>query len=488
VAATEHVRHVIDEIPWRRGIGALTKAYGDGSLSPIEVLQSCLNRIEKINPAINAIVTVDGAGALEAAQASARRWQSGAQHGPLDGVPITVKDSIPVKGMRATWGSGVYRGYVPEADELPVARVRAAGAIIVGKTNVPEFTLQGYTDNALFGPTRNPWDLRLTPGGSSGGAVASVAAGLVPLAIGTDGGGSIRRPASHTGLVGHKPTVGRVARADGFPVILHDFEVIGPIARTIADAATLLAIIAGPDLRDRASLAFGAFEPDLAADPAPQRILFVPRFGDSPVDPEITASVRQAAQNLEALGHEIEEGEAPFDVDALNRTWPVISQAGLAWLLHGVGGARDRAGKAFQEMAATGAQLSAMDYVDALNAVRHLYAATGETFARHDFVLTPSAAALPWPAPETHPPTIENRPVGPRGHAVFTAFANASGCPGINIPCTPSRGGLPIGFQLVGPFGADEKLLQIAAQYERAHPWAHRWPALAEGRTGFATA
>ncbi len=271
-------------------------------------------------------------------------------------------------------------------------------------------------------------------------------------------------------------------------MILHDFEVIGPIARTIADAATLLAIMAGPDPRDRASLAFGAFEPDLAADPGPQRVLFVPRFGDSPVDPEIMASVRQAAESSAALGHEIEEGEAPFDVDALNRTWPVISQAGLAWLLHGAGDARNRAGKAFQEMAATGAQLSAMDYVDALNAVRRLYAAMGETFARHDFVLTPSAAALPWPAPETHPPTIENRPVGPRGHAVFTAFANASGCPGINIPCAPSRGGLPIGFQLVGPFGADERLLQIAAQYERAHPWAHRWPALAEGTAGLETA
>ena len=165
--------------------------------------------------------------------------------GAFDGVPLTVKDNIPVRGMRATWGSRIYADWVPDKDELPVAKLRDGGAVILGKTNCPEFTLQGYTDNLVFGVTRNPWNLALTPGGSSGGAVAAVAAGLGPVAVGTDGGGSIRRPAAHTGLVGFKPSRDAVARADGFPVILLDCEVIGPIARTVADTRALFHALAG---------------------------------------------------------------------------------------------------------------------------------------------------------------------------------------------------------------------------------------------------
>lgn len=467
------------DLPWREGVAQLVEAYRTLALSPVEALAFCLARIDRINPAVNAIVTIDVDGARAAAQASERRWRAGAPLGPLDGVPITVKDNIPVRGMRSTWGSRLYADHVPAADELPVARLRAGGSVILGKTNVPEFTLHGYTDNELFGPTRNPWDPNLTPGGSSGGAVASVAAGLVPLAVGTDGGGSIRRPASHTGLVGHKPSTGRVARIDGFPVILHDFEVIGPIARTTADAALLLVAMAGPDARDRASLAFGAFAPDVAQDPPPQRILFVPRFGNSPVDAEIAGSVAEAAQQLANLGHVVEEGTLPFDIEALNRIWPFVSQAGLAWLLRRENASRDAIAPAFRDMAEAGAKLSAADYIEALDVVRRVHAALGEAFGRIDLILTPSAAALPWPARESHPSIIDGQPVGPRGHAVFTAFVNASGCPGINLPCRPSRAGLPIGFQLVGRYGADALLLQIAAQFERAHPWAHRWPALA---------
>jgi aspartyl-tRNA(Asn)/glutamyl-tRNA(Gln) amidotransferase subunit A len=469
---------MIDSVPWRDGLGALAESFRTGARSPVEALERCLARITRLNPVVNAIVTIDVAAARTSARASELRWQQGAPLGPLDGVPVTVKDNIPVRGMRATWGSRLYADVVPQADELAIARLRAGGAIILGKTNVPEFTLQGYTDNQLFGPTRNPWDTRLTPGGSSGGAVAAVAAGLVPLAVGTDGGGSIRRPASHTGLIGLKPSTGRIARADGFPIILHDFEVVGPIARTTADAALLFGALAGPDPRDRASLAFGACHADLTIDPRPQRILFVPRFAGSPVDPEIAASVQAAARHLEALGHVVEMGEAPLDVDALNRAWPVVSQAGLAWLLRDKTAWCEKVGRASADMAEAGARLSAVDYVEALDVVRRLHADLGAAFARVDLILTPTAAALPWPATETHPPVIDGKPVGPRGHAVFTAFANAAGCPGISVPCQPSREGLPIGFQLVARYGADDLLLQIAAQYERAHPWACRWPPL----------
>jgi aspartyl-tRNA(Asn)/glutamyl-tRNA(Gln) amidotransferase subunit A len=177
----------------------LAEGYACRSFSPVEVVESLLARIAQANGPLNAIVTLDPAGARTAAAASEKRWREGNARGPLDGVPLTVKDNLNVRGMRTTWGSRLYADFVPAVDELPVARARAAGMVILGKTNVPEFTLHGYTDNAVFGTTRNPWDLRLTPGGSSGGAVAAVAAGIAPLALATDGGGSIRRPASHTG-------------------------------------------------------------------------------------------------------------------------------------------------------------------------------------------------------------------------------------------------------------------------------------------------
>jgi aspartyl-tRNA(Asn)/glutamyl-tRNA(Gln) amidotransferase subunit A len=478
VAAADRARAAAAQPVWRLGARELAAAYAARELSPREALDAILARIEEVNPRLNAIVTLDRDGARSAATASERRWRDGKPFGPLDGVPFTVKDNIAVSRMRTTWGSRLFADHVPDRDELPVARLRAQGAVIVGKTNVPEFTLQGYTHNPLFGTTRNPWDLRLTPGGSSGGAVAAVAAGLGPAAIATDGGGSIRRPASHAGLVGFKPSAGRVARAEGLPVILHDFEVIGPIARTTADVALIFAAIAVPDPRDRASLAFSKV-PDVALRDLPAlRILYVPRFAGSPVDPEIAADVAEAARNFERLGNAVEEGEAPVDLGALDRIWSVIGPAGLAWLLRDKRSRREVVGQTLQQLAANGAALTASDYVDALDKVTLLRAHLADVFARFDVMLTPSAAALPWPADETHPATIDGKPVGPRGHAVFTAFANAGGLPGISIPCRPSAGGLPIGVQLVAGFGEDETLLRLAAQYERAHPWSHRWPPL----------
>ena len=462
---------------WRLAATELAAGYRARSFSPVDALNAIIERIVAVNPRLNAIVTLDAEGARAAAAASAARWSAGTALSDLDGVPLTVKDNIPVRGMRATWGSRVYADFVPLADELPIARLRTAGAVIVGKTNCPEFTLQGYTDNPLFGITRNPWDLALTPGGSSGGAVAAVAAGLGPVAIGTDGGGSIRRPASHTGLVGLKPSRGRVPRCDGFPAILLDYEAVGPMARSVADIVLLMNTLSAFDARDPCAAEFAArpFAPETRT---PCRIVFAPTFDAAPVDAQIAASVDSAARALEQCGHKVDVAVAPFDVDALNRAWPVIGQSGLAWLLQSRPGARNLVGTAIGEMADNGAAFTATQYFAALDSIAGLRRQLSEFFSAHDVLLTPSAAALPWPADVSHPTLIDGKAVGPRGHAIFTAIANVTGCPAISVPCAPAADGLPIGFQLIAAPGRDGLLCALAAQYERAHPWAERWPDL----------
>ena len=455
----------------------LAEGYACGSFSPVEVVESLLARIAQVNGSLNAIVTLDPEGARAAARASEKRWREGNACGPLDGVPLTVKDNLNVRGMRTTWGSRLYADFVPAVDELPVARARAAGMVILGKTNVPEFTLHGYTDNALFGTTRNPWDLRLTPGGSSGGAVAAVAAGIGPLAIATDGGGSIRRPASHTGLVGFKPSRGRVPRAGGLPPILLDYEVAGVIARTTRDATLMMEAIAAPHPRDAASASFAATAWRLP-DRKPCRILYVPRFGGAPLDAEIAQSVARACRIFADLGHSIVETTAPFDVDVLNAVWPLVGQAGLAALLAPMPRFRELASKRLVEMADEGSRASAGDLFRAFAEIARMSERLGEAFAEYDVMLTPSTAALPWPAHEVYPTIIAGTEAGPRGHAVYTAFVNAAGCAAVSLPCEPSAMGLPIGFQLVTPAGHDERLCALANEYESAAPWANRWPPL----------
>ena len=463
MAAVEDVTVELATDLSRSSASELADGYARGRFSPVDATEAALARIAQVNGALNAIITLDAAGALAAARASETRWRHGNARGPLDGVPLTVKDNLNVRGLRTTWGSRLYADFVPRIDEVPVARARDAGMVILGKTNVPEFTLSGYTDNLLFGPTRNPWDLRLTPGGSSGGAVACVAAGIAPLALGTDGGGSIRRPVSHTGLVGLKPSRGKVPRGDGLPQILLDFEVVGPIARTTRDLVLMMQTIAG----------------SWAPAPAKRcRILYVPRFGDNPVDAQIAADVAHAARVFATLGHAVSEAPVPFDADAFNAVWPVIGQTGLAALVGPMRDWRERVAPVFVEMADAGSKLHATELFDALAEIARMRERLSAVFDDYDVLLTPAAAALPWPAEVAYPTTIDGKEVGPRGHAVYAAFANASGCPAIAVPCTLRADGLPVGFQLVAAPGQDERLCVLASEYEDAEPWSHRWPPL----------
>ena len=464
--------------PWRLSATELAATFIHGETTPSEYLEVLLARIERVNPRINAVVCIDPR-AREAARASTARLRAGARLSPLDGVPIAVKDNILVQGLPTSWGSRAFRDSVSAEDEFPVKCLREQGAVILGKTNCPEFTLDGYTGNLLYGTTRNPWNPDLTPGGSSGGAVAGVAAGLFPLALGTDGGGSIRRPASHTGLVGYKPSIGAIARFPTLPQILLDFEVIGPIARTVEDATLLYNAMCGPQPRDRLSMAARAQQVTLDA-PRPLRILYVPRFGTQPLDGEIAASVDTAAALLAGLGHHVESGVLPLALDPIVEFWPLLGQVGLAYVFDQNPSAQALAAPRFADMAEAGRAVSAARYLQGIEAVRAFRSEVAAAFADFDLLLTPSAAARPWPADELFPPRIDGQEVGPRGHALYTGWVNACGHPAINLPCSPARDGVPIGFQLIAPYAEDEILFRIAAQYQRAFPFYQRWPALAE--------
>ncbi|MDB5857181.1 MAG: hypothetical protein JWQ76_870 [Ramlibacter sp.] len=451
---------------WQLSATTLAAEFRSGLLRPTQALESVLARTEAVNPKLNVFAQLDIAGATEAARAADARFAAGAPLGPFDGVPVSIKDNITVKGLRCAWGSEVFRDFIPDADETPVARLRAQGAVILGKTNVSEFTLgRGNVNTRLFGTTRNAWNPTLTCGASSGGAASAVAAGMGPVALGTDGGGSIRRPSAYGGLVGLKPTTGRVARINGLPVILHDCEVIGPIARTVDDVAMALSAIQGPLAEDRNSLRFDAAEGEPA--PRPLRILYVPRFGDWPVDEPIASACAQTARNLAALGHTVEEGVLPVELALFEKHWPKLGAAGLAWLLRNRSW-QGKVGEIYLDMIEQGKAVTGLEYLDILTAFREISAQFARLFERHDLMVTPSAGAMPWNANEA----------GPAHHRAFTGIVNAAGLPAINIPAAPAANGMPIGFQAVGSFGADWTLIALARQYEAAHPWAGRWPTL----------
>ncbi|MCB2160285.1 MAG: amidase, partial [Rhodobacteraceae bacterium] len=414
---------------------------------------------------------------------SARRRREGKALGPLDGIPMLLKDNLNASDMPTTWGSPLFAGFRPERDEIPVERLRQAGAVFMGKTNVPEFTVEGFTANALFGTTRNPWDTALIPGGSSGGSVAAVALGLSPCSVGTDGGGSVRRPASYANLVGLKTSIGRIPRGGGLPQLLLDMETIGPITRTVRDQALILNALSGPDRRDHRSLRFAPedFATDLDAPLPPLRILAIERIGDAPVDPEIVASFRQMAGTLAELGHDVSTGPLPFDIRPLYDRWTSIADIGLGLLLARNPEMAERASPKYVEWAQRDYPAAhLLEIVEILETLRNDAA---RAFGGTDIILTPASAAMPWPTDLPFPPEIDGVPAGPRGSALFSGWVNACGHPGISLPGARGASGLPIGMQFVSDFGREALLLRLARQVENAVPWAGDWPPLAEKET-----
>jgi aspartyl-tRNA(Asn)/glutamyl-tRNA(Gln) amidotransferase subunit A len=432
-------------------------AYRSGHTTPGEVLEAVLRRVEDVNPAINAIATLDAEGARAAASESGARYWKRQPLGPLDGVVITVKDNIPVANLPCTWGTEIFRDFVPTRDETPVARLRAGGAIILAKTAVSEFSNgRGIVSTPLFGTTRNPWNLLLTTGSSSGGAAAAVASGIGAAALATDGGGSIRIPASNCGLFGLKPSAGQVARAHGLPVLMNGQEVIGSLARCALDLDLMMRIIAGPDDEDAASWQAPTWpDGELSPPGKPRRILHVPKIDGKTAMPEVDIACRRIADVLRALGHHVETGQLPFRPEDI-ATARTTTRAGMAWLLRDKHW-RGRTDDFYVGVTEAGEKMSAVDYVEATAAARRVQAAAGLFFRDYDLVLTPVGTLLPGPAD-----------IAIQGdYTIFTSFGNIAGLPAISIPAELSSGGIPIGFQLTGRFGSDRVLLQIALQYEQ---------------------
>lgn len=462
---------------WRADASTLSKMIEAKDVTPTELVEMYLDRCDQLEPVLNAFAFLDREGATRAAEEATARQRAGGRRGPLDGIPVAIKDNLYVRGMPARWGSLMFQDHVPENDDICVERLRNAGAVIIGKTTTPEFALMGRTQSRLHGVTRNPWDPTLTPGGSSGGTVAAVAAAMVPLSIGTDAGGSIRMPASYTGLVGMRPSNGRVPRRYGFPPMALDFQAIGLACRTMDDLHLMLAIMSGADRRDPASINL----PPLAPPDRPLRIGWFTRIGSETVDAAVEEAHRQAREILAGIGHTVAECEPPFDIAELRSIWAALTTAGAARAAQPHSTWQTAATDQIARLAHQGLEMTATEYVRTLDRLQVFRAGTSERWGAFDALLLPTAASPAWNADLDAPPTISGKHGSVTTQGMFCAWVNAMGFSGLNVPGLPHADGRPIGLQIVAPFGNDSTSLKIGRQLEAAMPWRDRWPKMAEG-------
>ena len=465
----------MNEIEWMSATDLLA-AYADGALSPVEVADHLLDRTERLDPVLNAWCHIDRDETLAQARASADRWATGAPMGRLDGVPVGVKDVFLTKGWPTRKGSSTVDVDQPWPDDAPtVSALRRHGAVLLGKTTTPELGWKGVTDSPATGVTRNPWDPSRTPGGSSGGSSAALAAGMVPLALGTDGGGSIRIPAGFSGVAGIKPTWGRVPHWPVSPYggLAH----AGPMARTVADTAVFLDVLAEPDHRDP-----GALMPDgvdhlasLAQGIEGVRIAFSPTLGYVDVDPEVAAAVKSAVELLAGMGAIVDEVDPGFDdpIDVFTVLW----NAGAAQATSGdTEQLRRMRDAGLQEICADGERYTAVEYVDALNRQKELSVRMGAFHEQWDLLVTPT---LPIPAFAAGVEVPEGWPA--RRWPSWTQFSypfNLTQQPAASVPCGFTGDGLPVGLQIVGRRGDDALVLRAGQAHETAAPPNDRRPTI----------
>jgi aspartyl-tRNA(Asn)/glutamyl-tRNA(Gln) amidotransferase subunit A len=445
----------------------LVEAFRKKTMSPVEVTAAVLERIEALNPVLNAFCLVSDQ-ALDEAKASEARWLAGQPKGLLDGVPVSIKDIILTRGWPTLRGSKTIDPKGPWNDDAPAtARLREHGAVLLGKTTTPEFGWKGVTDSPLTGITRNPWNHAKTPGGSSGGAAAAVAAGMGPLAVGTDGGGSIRIPCSFTGLFGIKASFGRVPAwpLSPFGTVAH----VGPITRSVADAALMLNVIALPDARDWHAL---PYEPrdwrmDLDQGVRDLRIAWSPNLGYARVDPEVLSIVKGSIKVFEDLGAKVEEKHPGFESpEAVFRAhW----FSGAAFLLKNFS-REDRAkiDPGLLEVASQGEKISAHELLEAQQKRGALGVHMNLFHRDYDLLVTPTLAVAAFDAGREFPETS-----GGKRWTDWTPFTypfNLTQQPAASVPCGFTQGGLPVGLQIVGPRYADALVLRAARAFESARP------------------
>ena len=450
-------------------------------VSPVEVTQLYLQRIEALDTQLNAYLTITADLALKMARDAEQAVFDGKPLGLLHGIPLSIKDLEVTKGIRTTLGCLIFEDTVPELDTIVVERVRQAGAVILGKTNTPEFGLLGTTENRLGDACRNPWNRERTSGGSSGGAGAAVAAGLCSVATGSDGGGSIRIPSSFCGIYGIKPTQGRVPRAGGLgrPAI-SQFSQSGPMARTVRDAALLLQVLAGPDARDASCLreAPSDFLAGLDYGVRGLRLGWSVDFGYAAVDPHVAQVTAQATRVFASLGCHVEDANITLD-DPFAAFWSIFSANAYAGYGHLLEKQADQLTAYGRECLEHGAQVSGADYARALLSVDQLRAKFTTLMQTYDLLLTPTMAIPAFPI-DQQPETIAGRPVHPFcGYLPFTFPINMIGHPAASIPCGFSADGMPIGLHIIGRHGDEALVLRASAAFEKAQPWADKRPPLA---------
>ncbi|MBM3223410.1 MAG: amidase [Candidatus Tectomicrobia bacterium] len=450
-------------------------------ISPVEVMEAVLQRIAALNPRLNAYLAVDAEGARAQAQAAEAAVMRGATLSPLHGLPVSIKDLEPSAGLRCTYGSKFFEDNIAEMDGMVTSRVKAAGGIVIGKTNTSHYGYKDMCDNLLGPPCRNPWRLDRTSGASSGGAGAAVAAGLGPLAHGSDGAGSIRIPAALCGVFGLKPSFGRVPNwpnVDIWAARSHN----GPITRTVADAALLLHVMAGPDPRDPTSIDSPP-EDYVAAVAQPLealrglRVAWSADFGYAPVEPEVRQLTAAAAERFRAFGCE---------VDAVNPGWDdPRAHASTLWYVSYA----TRLGERYEQrpdwfepslaaMIEAGRRVSGVQHGQAQLARTVFYEQARRFFERYDLLLTPQMPLGAWSV-EHGPDTIDGTPTPSMFDRLnFTFPFNQTGQPAASVPCGFTSDGLPVALQIVGRWHADRLVLQAAAACEHAAPWAQARPAL----------
>ena len=458
----------------------LARLFRARKTSPLEVMQAVLARIDAVNPTVNAYVTVAREQALQAARrATAALKKTGAALPPLHGVPVSIKDLTPTKGIRTTWGSKIYEHHVPAEDALIVERLKAAGAIVLGKTNTPEFGAGGNTFNAVFGATRNPWNPALTCGGSSGGAAVALATGMGPIAQGSDLGGSLRTPAAFCGVVGFRTTPGLIPK---YPVEVawDSLAVTGPMARTVADTALMLSAVAGPD--DRAPLSYDVeLRAFTRAVKAPSvkgwRVAWTPDLaGLIPVDAEVVRVAEGATRIFRSLGAKVHA--ACPDFSELNDI--VLGTRGLTMVAAHADKLpewRDQMQKGLVWNIEQGLRLTPRDIARAEQARTTLWHRVRTFMETHELLILPTVAVQPFPVEQPYPTEINGKPLDNYTQWFFLTYGiTVTGLPVISVPCGFTKSGLPVGLQIVGRRRQEAMVLRAAAAFEAAAPWADTIP------------